>query len=475
MTKPDETTTSGDGKAPESDNPAEGGNTAPESGKKPAAEPGTLTSTDTGPGDGTPAAAGGGHVEPAESTLVGDGHEGHPAASPKPGASEAAKTDSADMAEAGTDKVDPDEAAPRETPALVPAPTQQVTVKKTGFWPVALGGVVAAGIGAAATIWALPHLPAAWLPEQPAPEAAAAIDADAIRADSVSAAEAAARAEVEGLRSEVDALRTELAEATRATAPTTTPEAAPVAAPADDGSATAERLAALQARLDEQAGRLDELAARPVLDPEMAQRVQSLADQAGALEQQIQSAAETAQTQISAAQVEAQKLQEAAADSTRRAEAVAAIAALQSALDRGVTPDEARQTLEDAGLDAPEALAREVPSLERLQAGFSEAARAALRAALREESASGGNVLTNFLRAQTGARSVDPREGGDPDAILSRAGAEVEAGRIGAALDEMAALPEPARAAPAMADWLAGASAYRDAQSALSDLSANSN
>ena len=30
-------------------------------------------------------------------------------------------------------------------------------------------------------------------------------------------------------------------------------------------------------------------------------------------------------------------------------------------------------------------------------------------------------------------------------------------------------------AAPAMADWLAGATAYRDAQAALSDLSAPSN
>ena len=175
-------------------------------------------------------------------------------------------------------------------------------------------------------------------------------------------------------------------------------------------------------------------------------------------------------------------MQEAAAESTRRAEAVAAVAALQSALDRGVTPEEARQTLEGAGLEAPEALTRDVPSLDSLQASFPEAARAALRASLRGDSAAGqdsasgdGNLLTNFLRAQTGARSVEAREGSDPDAILSRADEAVQAGRIADAVTEIEALSDNARAAPAMAEWLAGAVSYRDAQAALSDLSVPSN
>ena len=87
----------------------------------------------------------------------------------------------------------------------------------------------------------------------------------------------------------------------------------------------------------------------------------------------------------------------------------------------------------------------------------------------------GGNVLTNFLKAQTGARSVAPREGDDPDAVLSRANASVEAGDIAAALDEIQALPENARQVPAMAEWLAGAQAYNDAQAALSDLTTSTN
>ena len=95
---------------------------------------------------------------------------------------------------------------------------------------------------------------------------------------------------------------------------------------------------------------------------------------------------------------------------------------------------------------------------------------------LRGDSAAGnGNLLTNFLRAQTGARSVEAREGSDPDAILSRADEAVQAGRIAEAVTEIEALSDNARAAPAMAEWLAGAVSYRDAQAALSDLSAPSN
>lgn len=489
MTKPDDQTTASEITASAPQSPEDGAEkpAADTAGKKPAAAPGTLENRDSGPGDGAEAAARPGVVTPVESTLVGKGG-GRPAAKAKdaaagggkPGADAAplpltqpdkpGKTSAdakpadavpADPGPKGPLKDAPPDAILRETPASGPAPVQKVTVRKTGFWPVVLGGAVAAGLGAAATIWALPHLPAGWLP--PAAEAQAPVDAEAIRADAVSAAQDAARAEVEALRSEL-----------ASAAPGETP--APAVAPAFDSSALDQQIAALQARIDEQATQIADLAARPAIDPAAAQEVRSLADQATALEQQIQSAAESAQSDITAAQAEAQKLQEAAEASTRRAEAVAAIASLQAALDRGVTPDEARAMLEGAGLDAPEALAREVPSLDSLQAGFGEAARAGLRAALREDSAAGGgNLLTNFLRAQTGARSVTPQEGSDPDAILSRAGAEVDAGRIGAALDEIATLSEAARAAPAMAEWIAGASAYRDAQAALSDLSANSN
>ncbi|MCG6111437.1 MAG: hypothetical protein MEQ74_04510 [Paracoccus sp.] len=425
-------------------------------------------------GAGTPARAGQpGEVRPAGSTLVGDGTDGL-----APAAARSATADPSPFA-----------AKDAEAPAPRTAPTDSAStrsaaapVRKTGFWPVALGGVVAAGLGAAATIYALPHLPAAW---QPAPVAA---NGDAQDADPQAMIDAAAAAGRDAAREElaqaqpdtalpddllprIEALEEQVAALSQAPAETPAPEADTPAADDDTPVAAApaidpDQLADLRQRLDEQQARLDELSARPAFDPEAAQ----------ALQEQIETAAAEAQSSLDATRAEAEALQQAATESTRRAEAVAAIAALQTALDAGVTPEQARTALEGAGLDTPDALQTPVPSLTELQTDFPEAARAALRASLRDSSASGqGNLLTNFLRAQTGARSVAPRDGDDADAILSRADADVQAGRIDAALIQMQALPQPAMQAPAMADWMSRATAYSQARAALTDLSSGSN
>lgn len=442
------------------------GNVATDSGddtlklKKQAAAPGVIAATDVGTGKGEAAAMRGGEVKPVESTLLGKAEAGRPAAMPKSGADKAQAKVGADPVvltsatqSAKVDDKTPAQDAGRDDKGAAvgakdgavmsgssPVPAQAVTGQKTGFWPTLLGGVAAAGVGALVTYGLIGQRPA--------------IDLDAIRAEATGAAETALAQALEARDQRIAALE---------------------AQGTGGGDAAAEAVTQLQAQLDQQAGQIEELASRPALDPELAARIQALTDQAGALQQQIQTAAAQAQTQISAAQAEATKLQEAAQDSTRRAEAVAAIATLQAALDRGVTAGEAQQTLEGVGIDTPAALQQEVPSLTTLQAGFGEAARAALRATLREDSAQGGNILTNFLRAQTGARSVEPRDGDDADAILSRAHVKVEAGDIAGALDETAALPDPAAQAPAMAEWLAGAQAYRDAHAALNDLSTATN
>lgn len=421
------------------------------------AKPGVIASTEIGAGK--PAQAGQpGEIRPIESSLVGDSSTGFPAASPRsPAPSQSARTEAPTPPATG--------ASPR--PAMDPAP------RRGGFLPLALGGAVAAGLGAAAAIWALPHLPPEWRPATAAAPVASAPPAEAPppidEAALIAAAEAAAR----------DAARQAALDAL-AEAPQPEPADLPAdlaarldaleqaAAQQDDApeGADPDALAALQARLDEQQARLDELAARPAFDPEAA----------SALQAQIEEAAAEAEQRLAAAQSEADALQQAAAESTRRAEAVAAIAALQAALDEGITPDQARDALAAAGLEAPQALAAPIPSLAQLQAGFPEAARAALRASLTAASAERqGNLVTNFLRAQTGARSVTPREGTDPDAILSRADAALQAGRVADALAEIAALPEPALAAPAMAEWRAEAEAHANAQAALSDLSPDQN
>ncbi len=357
-------------------------------------------------------------------------------------------------------------ATPRPAPAKAAAP-----VRKTGFWPVVLGGVVAAGLGAGATIYALPHLPAGWLPAGPVAQQGddqAMIDA-ASQAGREAAEQAIADAPAavgmpDDLVPRIEALEDRIASFEQpADAETDVPQAD---APAEPPVIGADEITALRDRLNEQQARLDELAARPTFDPEAAI----------ALQQQIETTAAEARSSLDEARAQAEELQTAASEGTRRAEAVAAIAALQTALDAGVTPDQAREALEGAGLETPAALQAEVPSLSQLQTDFPEAARAALRASLRDTSASGeGNLVTNFLRAQTGARSVEPRDGDDPDAVLSRADADVQAGRIDDALTQMQTLPEPATAAPAMADWLSRATVYSQARAALSDLSSGTN
>ncbi len=62
-----------------------------------------------------------------------------------------------------------------------------------------------------------------------------------------------------------------------------------------------------------------------------------------------------------------------------------------------------------------------------------------------------------------------PREGDDPDAVLSRAEAAVRDGRVADALTEIETLPAPVQ--DAMADWLASARARAATEAAVQDLS----
>lgn len=228
-------------------------------------------------------------------------------------------------------------------------------------------------------------------------------------------------------------------------------------------------LAPLQQQLDAQSARIAELAQRPAVDPAAVERLNALAAQADALSQRIATAADEAQARLAEAETRATTLAQSAEDAARRAQAASAALAIGEALQSGAPPTAALAQLEEAGVTPPPALTARVPTLDELVAAFPPAARAGVRASLQAESAQGeGSILGNFLRAQTGARSVEPRQGSDADAVLSRAGAAVERGHIQAALDELTALPEAAR--PAMADWTAQAQAYVQAQAALGTL-----
>lgn len=250
---------------------------------------------------------------------------------------------------------------------------------------------------------------------------------------------------------------------------------------AEEGRAVTAELAELDLRLAAL-----ESAPPPALsgDPEAAARLardlaamradlaaqREAADKATA---EVAAAAETARAALETAGAEAARLRAEAEAAVAAARRDAALGRLAAAVEGGAPFAAAAAELSAAGTALPEVLARQagtgVPTLLSLQAGFPEAARAALEASLRADM--GDTTMERigtFLRTQTGVRSLEPREGADPDAVLSRAEAAVAAGDLAAALTEIAALPDAGTAA--LADWTARATARVDALSALAGL-----
>ncbi|MEZ5798679.1 MAG: hypothetical protein R3D63_15090 [Paracoccaceae bacterium] len=256
-----------------------------------------------------------------------------------------------------------------------------------------------------------------------------------------------------------------------------------------DPAATAEALTALGDRLDQAEGRLEAMASAPAnadgsippasfaaLSAEVealksalagqkdsalagaGPELRALVDQAMA-DWQARAAAQ-AQAEVEATRARVGQLE--AAERIKAAALTGAPYAADLAALGGVPVDAILRDRADTGL----------PTLTALAGAFPQAARDALDAALRVDAGTGGwsDGLFTFLRIQSGARSLTPREGGDPDAILSRAEAAVAAGQIDAALAEIAALPAEGQAA--MQGWVAQAQDYQAVQQALAALSA---
>ena len=128
---------------------------------------------------------------------------------------------------------------------------------------------------------------------------------------------------------------------------------------------------------------------------------------------------------------------------------------------------------EATGEDIPPALALvsaegAIPEMQLLKE-FPDLARLALVDALKAKS--DGNVgarAIDFVKLQLGARTVAPKEGDDPDAILSRAQAAVDESDLKSALVEVESLSGPA--SEVFKDWQRAARARVDAEAALAQL-----
>ena len=371
----------------------------------------------------------------------------------EPGQVEAAPTEEPPEAtEPSTD--DSAEPGPTPEPAADPTPAPQRVIERRGpgFLPLVLGGVVAAGIGYGT----------AYLGYLPVPSDDTALVALSDTVDGQGTQLAALDTRASGIEAQIAGL----------------PEI-----PEVDFSPLETQIADLNVTMQEMATQIAALEARPILSGEgtadeaamaaaMAELQANLQEQQtanAALAEQIAAAAADAEARIAAAEERAQSR-------VGTATAQAALSQLRISVAAGNPFAEAlNDVAANAGVDVPDGLAAAaetgVPTLEELQAGFPAVARAALPVALRETAGDDTmGRLGAFVRGQVGGRSLEPREGHDPDAILSRAEAAVAAGDLTSALGELEALPEPAR--DQMAIWITEAQTRLAATEALDAFSA---
>lgn len=371
--------------------------------------------------------------------------------------------DAAQSAAAGED-ANRDEDPTRDAPAA-PAPDVR---RGPGFVPLVLGGVIAAGLGYGAAYMGL----ATNQQDSGTQDTLATIESTlAEQGDSLTA-----------LSTRAAALEEELA------------ALPPVPDPVDLTPLTGD-VEALGTRIDTVAGQISGLTDRiayleslPLGETGGADNSAAIAAAVAQLREQIRAQSENlaAQQAESSALIEeirgiAAEAEASIATAQERAEARVNAATAQAALGQLRIAVASGAPFADALADVaasaevPDALSAAagtgVPTLDRLQATFPAAARAALPVALRDTAGEDAvDRFTAFLQSQVGGRSLDPREGDDPDAVLSRAEAALRNGDLDGAITELAALPEGAQAA--MAEWTSAAETRRDALAALDAVAA---
>lgn len=329
------------------------------------------------------------------------------------GISEPAKDADAPASEPAQEKLEP---AVAVLPAATPAP------QRSGFFPMVLGGIAAAALGYFAAQYGLLNDPTA------------------------------------ALRSDLNAEKNRITALEAAKAPSVD-------------------LSPLQTQLADLDARVKALEDRPAVAATGGVDMDAIAAAATAAYAEelegLRTSVETQRGEIQDLLDNAKSVGEATADAAKLATAQTALAKIVSALDAGQSFSQPLADLKavdvgevDPALDA--VAADGAATLSMLQAEFPEQARTALAVARASGEDAGQQDLGSFLKRSLGARSVTPREGDDPDAILSRAESSINSGDLNTALTELDTLPEDAQAA--IADWRAAADAHLNARKATDAL-----
>jgi hypothetical protein len=328
---------------------------------------------------------------------------------------------------------------------------ERVVEKRGGFGSAVLGGAVAAVIGFALGQGGVLN---SILPPSLRP---ASVDVTAIEAE-----QAALRSDLSALKTQVEGI--------------SIPDLAPLSQRIDAvegtvGDLSAPQSDALEAEIAALVERLTALEQRPVADAGSPEAIAAVDAQLAKLQDSL--AAQRAEVEQMLA--EARQMDQASAEAARIASAQTVLARLRSSLDSGASYAGLVDELAALDVTVPEALTSPadsgVATLTGLADSFTPAARSALAAA-REETKGTGGVM-DYLKRHLGARSVAPREGDDPDAVLSRVGALVDQGKIADALAELDALPETSRTA--LADWESAARSRVAAVAAADELAQSLN
>lgn len=343
------------------------------------------------------------------------------------------------------------EEKPAAAPPLAPVPAARPTQGATAILPLVIGGVVAGLIGYGAARFAETRNVD---PDAPTP----AVNAVAIsgQASEIAALRADTETELAALRA-VD-LSGEIAA-----------ETTPLSERISDVTVRLDALAGEMSRLED---RIETIALRPTGTGVEADEFD---DALSEFRNQLNAAIANAQSEISEAREEAARISEEAFSAEEAATVRAAWDQVRVALDSGAPYTDALNVVTDvSGVAAPDPLvssaAGGVPTLAELQRQYSSAARTALEASIRADTGDAPmDRLTSFLRVQSGMRSLTPREGDDPDAILSRMEAALRAGDLETVLAESEGLPDPGR--EALSEWAAAAQTRLDAVGAATALS----
>jgi hypothetical protein len=339
--------------------------------------------------------------------------------------------------------------------------------KKSGFLPLVFGGLIAGGIGFGAATY--------YYMQQPV------IDPDTITV--LAARIGAQEQQINGFDGVVSTLTTRIEEETGYDDLATMLEGLKAATSAAD-DLLADKLAGIVNTVTAIDARLTTLEKRPVsqaggVTPEAAaayeRELNAMRKLLETQKAEIGQMADEAAARIEGAEQKAASLEDRAGAKARAATVRTAMSRVQAAMESGNPFSSALTELTSEGVAVPAGLTGDgVPTLAALQDSFADAARAGLDASVKAVAGDGAmDKLSAFFKSQVGVRSLEPREGDDPDAVLSRAEAAVRSGNLSTALALVAMLPDVGQAA--MAGWVDMASQRQSAEAAVAQLVQNLN